>query len=208
MNQTPASLDDDTAVLPAGPPDDPRATDPPDTDPLDTDPLDTEPRDDDLARELAKAAPRHWWNRGTVVLGAFVLLVGGFVGGLQAQKHWGTAATAAGGNRTGGGLAAGQGRGGYGNLGGGFPGGGAAPTAAASAAAAATTGTVKLVDGSTIYLQTANGDLVTVKTDAKTSVSTATKGKLSDVRPGQSVTVQGAAGSDGSVTATSVTAGK
>jgi hypothetical protein len=186
-------LDDDTAVLPG---------------------LPDEPRDDDLARALDKAAPRHWWNKGTVVLGAFALLVGGFVGGLQVQQHWGTAAGAsAGGNRAAGGFAGGQTRtgnagGGYGNAGGGFPGGGAAPTAAASAAAAATTGTVKLVDGNTIYVQTANGDLVTVKTDAKTSVATANKGKLSDVKAGQSVTVQGAAGADGTVTATSVTAEK
>jgi hypothetical protein len=37
-------------------------------------------------------------------------------------------------------------------------------------------------------------------------VSTAKAGKVSDVQAGQSITVQGAAGSDGSVTATSVTA--
>jgi len=69
-----------------------------------------------------------------------------------------------------------------------------------------TIGTVKLVDGDTIYVQTADGNVVTVKTDSKTTVSTAKKGKVSDVKAGQSVTVQGAAGTDGTVTATSVTA--
>jgi hypothetical protein len=48
--------------------------------------------------------------------------------------------------------------------------------------------------------------MVTVKTDGKTTVSTAKKGKVSDVKAGQSVTVQGSTGADGTVTATSVTA--
>ena len=37
-------------------------------------------------------------------------------------------------------------------------------------------------------------------------MSTAKKGKVSDVKAGQSVTVQGATGSDGTVAATAVTA--
>jgi hypothetical protein len=174
----------------------------------------------DTAR--ARATPRRWWNRGTVALGALVLLLGGFLGGLQAQKHWGTAATAAG-NRPGG-FTGNQNRAGYAAFGGGaLPGGveqggalpgGAAPGGAApagavpasSAASAGTTGTVKLVDGDTVYVQTANGDVVTVQTDARTTVVTATAGRLSDVKAGESVTVQGTAGADGTVTATSVTA--
>jgi hypothetical protein len=195
-------INDDTVVISAVP-----------TEPFDED---EEPRDDNLAAELAKAAPKAWWNRGTVVLGAVVLLLGGFLGGLQAQKAWGTSSTGTGtGNRTafgGGQNRAGYGAAaGYGNFGGGgFPGGGQQPGAAATATAAAsgTTGTVKLVDGTTIYVQTADGTVVTVKTDGKTTVSTAAKGKISDVRAGQSITVQGAAGSDGTVTATSVTATK
>jgi hypothetical protein len=177
-------MNDDTAVLNAGPAGEiPGAPEP----------------DDGLARELARAAPRTWWNRGTIVLGAGLLLVGGFAGGLQAQKHWGPAAAPAAGNRAAGGFG-GQNRGGY-------LGGGAAPTAAAAPAAAAegTTGTVKLVDGTTIYVQTAAGDVVTVKTDGKTSVATAQKIKITKVRAGQSITVRGATGADGTVTATSVT---
>ncbi|MFG1994746.1 hypothetical protein ACGFJ7_32705 [Actinoplanes sp. NPDC048988] len=195
-----------------------------------------ENRDDDdgFATELAKAAPKRWWNKGTIVLGAVVLLVGGFVGGLQAQKQWGTADTPGGGNRAAA-FGGGQNRAGYGAAGG-FPGGGqgfpgapgngapgsgnssstsaastsAASTSAASTSAAstsaATTGTVKLVNGTTIYVETADGTVVTVKTDGRTKVSTATPGKVADVKAGQSVTVQGAAGTDGAVTATSVTA--
>ncbi|HEX5203285.1 MAG TPA: hypothetical protein VFW27_25425 [Actinoplanes sp.] len=157
-------------------------------------------RDDGLAAELARAAPRKWWNKATVVLGAAVLLVGGFAGGLQAQKQWGAGSTGGGaGNRAAPAFpGTGAGR---------FGGRTAAPAASASSAAtAATTGTVKLVDGNTIYVQTPGGDIVTVRTDARTRISTARAGKVSDVTAGQSVAVQGAAGSDGTVTATSVTA--
>ncbi|MFF5290560.1 DUF5666 domain-containing protein [Paractinoplanes globisporus] len=178
---------------------------------------DDEPRDDSLAEELAKAAPKKWWNKSTIVLGAVVLLVGGFVGGLQAQKQWGTSSTGTG-NRAaafpGGGAGRyGGGAGAYGFPGGGNLAGGGTGTGTgtgrqgtATTAASGTTGTVKLVDGTTIYVQTPDGNVVTVKTDGKTTVSSAKKGKLSDVKAGQSVTVQGAAGADGTVTATSVTA--
>jgi hypothetical protein len=162
--------------------------------------------DDGFAAELAQAAPKRWWNKGTVALGAAVLLVGGFAGGLQAQKQWGPSTTApGGGNRAAaGGFPGGQNRAGYGAAGvPGFGGGNAAPT---GTAATDTTGTVKLVDGTTIYVQKADGTVVTVKTGGTTKVSTSKAGKLSDVKAGQSVTVQGATGSDGTVTATTVTA--
>ncbi|MBU2669326.1 hypothetical protein KOI35_38025 [Actinoplanes bogorensis] len=160
-------------------------------------------REDDFARELAQAAPRRWWNKGTIVLGGFLLLVGGFAGGLQAQKQWGTSDTPAAGARAFGG---GQNRAGYGAAGGvpNFNGGQAQSTAAA----AATTGKVKLVNGSTIYVETSDGSVVTVKTDGRTTVSTAGKGKVADVKAGQSVTIQGSTGTDGTVTATTVTAQK
>jgi hypothetical protein len=197
----------------------------------DTAVLSAAPEDDGLARELAKAAPRRWWNKGTIGLAGAVLLVGGFAGGLQAQKSWGPTQSGAGGR--GGAFnaaaAGGQGRaaGGFGGnragaqggaaLGGaaqgGAPGGGAQGGgfqrggATSASAAGPTTGTVKLVDGSTIYVQTADGNVVTVKTDGKTTVSAASKSKLSAVKAGQPVTVQGPAAADGSVTATSVTTG-
>ena len=150
---------DDTAVLPAVP----------------AGPQSPGRPDDGLAGELARAAPRRWWNRGTLVLGAAGLLLGGFLGGLQVQKHYGTDATTAPAGRAGAGARAG-----------GFPagafGGGAAPSAAAPAPAGPTTGKVKLVDGTTIYVETADGEVVTVRTGDGTTVRTATKGKLKDVR--------------------------
>lgn len=190
-----------------------------------------EDREEGLAAELAKAAPKKWWNRGTLVLGGVALILAGFLGGTLVQKNYGTSASAAGGGagaRAGAGGFAGRGTGagaygggGYtggggfgGTQGGGTQGGGTQGGATqgggttGAAAAAATTGTVKLVDGSTIYVQTAAGDVVTVKTSGSTTVQTATRGTVKDVKAGQSITVQGAAGTDGTVTATSVTAGK
>jgi hypothetical protein len=178
----------------------------PDADP--TDGIEPAYRDDDLAAALAGGAPRRWWNRGTLVLGACALLLAGFLGGVLVEQHWGTTAGANRAAATRGaaglsGFAGGAGRG-AGTVGGGQGAPGSAGTA--SSAPAATTGTVKLVDGTTIYVQTPNGDVITVRTNAKTSVRTSRASKIGDVRAGQTVTVQGPAATDGTVTATSVTA--
>ena len=151
---------------------------------------------DDLSQELAAAAPKRWWNKGTIGLGVAALLMGGFLGGIQAQKQWGDAETT----------------GAFPGRGGGFPSGLSASGAPfgqmgqdAAAAGSGTTGEVKLVNGTTIYIETEDGATVTVRTDGDTTVSTAKKGKLSDVKAGDAVTVEGEKADDGSVTATSVT---
>ncbi|MBB5870865.1 hypothetical protein F4553_004244 [Allocatelliglobosispora scoriae] len=157
---------------------------------------------DDLAVGLARAERKPWLTRSTLILGALVIALAGFVGGVQVQKSQTPAAAAAGtGTR-------GTGR----QFPGGYAGGfnpqaqGGTQTAAA---ASATTGKIKLVDGTTIYIETATGDVITVKTTGTTTVQSASTVKLSDLKPGTTVTVQGpAAGSDGIVTATSVTAAK
>lgn len=160
-------------------------------------------RDEDLSAALASAAPRRWWNRGTLVLGGCGLLLAGFLSGVLVDQHVGTnRASAARGTGTFAGFP-GAGRG-TGTFGGGTAGPESGGTG--TAAAAATTGTVKLVDGTTIYVQTSSGDVITVKTNAKTEVKTATKSKVGDIKAGQSVTVEGPAATDGTVTATSVTA--
>ncbi|MBB5826769.1 hypothetical protein [Micromonospora carbonacea] len=161
--------------------------------------------DGDLTAALAAAAPRRWWNRGTLVLGALVLVVAGFLGGVQVQQRWGE--PAGGSARAGafpGGLpggAAGPGRG----QGGTGPGG--QPGVAASAAAGSATGTVTLVDGDTLYVETADGTVVTVRTTDGTAVRTTRASKLTAIKRGQTVTVQGGALTDNAMTASSVTAG-
>ena len=158
--------------------------------------LSSSPFEGDLAAELAAApAPRRRPPSATVLLGAGVLLVAGFVGGIQADKAWGknTAsasplsgfAGAAGARRTGG-----------------F--GGANPTGGSDST---TVGTVKLVDGNTIYVQTTSGGVVPVKTTGSTKISVSKSGTTADITPGQTVLVQGSPGQGGTVNATSVNEG-
>jgi len=141
--------------------------------------LDDDPFADDLSEQLAARAPRRLANRTTAVLGGLVLLVGGFVAGAPVEKNFGHMPAPA----------------------------SAAPTTFPSAfrgggANNATTGTVKLVDGTTVYVALANGDVVTVKTDSNTTVTQ--PGSLKDLPVGATVTVTGQTGSDGSVTATRI----
>jgi hypothetical protein len=157
---------------------------------------------DDLTAELEAAAPRKLVNKTTVGLAGLVLALGGFIAGVQVQKSAGTSnAAATTGNRSA------------------FPGGGAFPTAFPQNGASgggggqnrtgsATTGTVKLVDGTTVYVQTASGEVITVRTSTSTAVQLAQTAKLSDLKAGAQVTVEGATGTDGVVTATKVTGTK
>jgi hypothetical protein len=169
--------------------------------------LSEDPFADDLAERLDAVAPRRWANRTTVALAGLVLLVGGFVAGAQVQKHWGTTAanSAARGNSpfanatanpfAGGTFGGGTGRGGTGTGG----------TGATGGARGGTTGTVKLVDGTTVYLTTTDGQTLIVKTTSSTTVSLNQAGSLKDLTPGATVTIQGQTGSDGSLSATSIT---
>lgn len=170
--------------------------------------LDSDPFADDLTEQLAEKAPRQYVTRATVILGGLVLLVAGFLAGAQVQKNWGTSST--------------QGTGQFGNFprtgASGFPGGlggyggqqggtgtGTGGTGTGTGGGTTTTGTVKLVDGSTVYIQTANGTTVTIKTGGSTSVNVSQSGSLSDLKAGATVAIQGQTGSDGAVTATQIT---
>jgi len=83
------------------------------------------------------------------------------------------------------------------------------PTAAPTAAAAnTTTGTVKLVDGDTVYITTSDGRTITVKTSGSTAVQTTQGGSLGDLAAGSTVTVQGQTRSDGPISASAITKAK
>jgi hypothetical protein len=147
-----------------------------------------------LEVELAAAASQRWWNRWTVYLVGAALVLGGFIGGIEMQKAYGSSESPSASGPQGQ-----RGNGGYG----GFPGGGAVPSTAASRP---TTGTVKLIDGTTVYVQTESGEVVTVRTNEETAVAVA--GALKDLKAGDKVTVQGQTDSAGTVTATTVTGSK
>jgi hypothetical protein len=168
--------------------------------------LSADPFADDLNAELAAAAPKQWRNRATLVLGALALLVGGFLGGVLTEKHFGASATTNARNNAinqflnGGGFAGRRGAGG---------GASTAPTPSASASATVQTnsGTIKLVDGTTIYVGLASGDVLTVQTTTATKISVGSATKVSQLKAGQSVTVTGPTDANGDVTATSITSG-
>src|ERR1051325_4887057 len=172
--------------------------------------LETSPFEGDLDEEL-KAVPPSILKPGlTLYLGAAVLVVAGFVGGIQADKQWGgnkssTTALPGGLNRLGGTGGASRYLCGGQNP---FPGQGAGPGSGATQGpgANATTGTVKMVDGSTVYVTTANG-IVAVKTNGTTKIRIMKDGKVQDLAPGSTVVVQGTPGSDGSLTASTITQG-
>jgi hypothetical protein len=149
---------------------------------------------------------------------------GGFGGGAAARAAAaGTSTTAAGGPSTtggaGGGAAPGAGGAGAGGraAGGQGPAGtgtgagaaaaGGAPAgggAAGRAAGAATAGQVKLIDGNNIYVTDASGNVVKVVTTPSSRFTKTGSGSIQDVRPGDTVVVQGQKGDDGIVTATAV----
>ncbi|QMU66908.1 hypothetical protein [Streptacidiphilus sp. P02-A3a] len=170
----------------------------------------------DIGAELA-APPRRKLPWLSLLLAAGVIAAGAFAGGALVEKNnnsgsgnaasafaklrsgaGGTGATGSG--RTGGaGAATGSGAGGYGGFGG-FGGAG-------GASGGATTGTVKLVDGNTIYVTNSSGNIVKITTGSSTTVSIAQSGTVSQIQPGQTVTVKGTTDSSGNVTASSVTEG-
>ena len=150
--------------------------------------------DANLAFELAAVSRRRWWNRWTLYLGVAVLILGAFIAGIQAQKSYGPAPTAAG-----------TGQGGAGRPGGFTP---ASPGRSDTGTGrnSATTVIVKPVDGTTVYVETTSGEVVTVRTNSETAVRVS--GTLKNVKAGDKVSVEGAADAEGAVTATTLTSTK
>jgi hypothetical protein len=135
---------------------------------------------------------------------AIVLVAGGFIGGVQVQKHQGNG-TNNGAARNGlpAAFAARLAQGG-----GGTRGGVAAPGAARAGGGSggATAGTVANVKGSTLYVTGANGATVKVKTNDNSKVTRDASSSVGSVHPGDTVVVQGSTASSGTVTASSIIA--
>ena len=159
------------------------------------DQLDTDPFDDDLAESLEARYVNPLTTRITLALSGLVLVVAGFVGGILVHKQFGSSADA--------GPSGGQFQLPTGNLGQGRggPGGG---QGGATEAPSVTTGTVTLVDGTTIYITQSNGEVTTVKTSDMTQVAIEQATALTDIPAGATVTITGTAGEDGTITATGV----
>jgi Domain of unknown function (DUF5666) len=67
-----------------------------------------------------------------------------------------------------------------------------------------TFGTIKLVDGNIVYVQTATGDIVQVSTSAATKVTISSSAPVKDLLPGETVIVEGTKNANGSIAATSI----
>ena len=157
--------------------------------------------DDELTAVLTRR-PRAKLPSLTLVLVALVVASAGFLGGIVVGKHYGSSGSAASAfsrfaagasatARTGSGSGAGLGGRG-GGAGGEF------------AAGNATIGTIRLIDGGTVYVQTPQGDIVQVSTSAGTKVTASSTVRVKDLQPGETVIVEGSKNSAGGVTATSI----
>lgn len=172
--------------------------------------------DDDLGRLLTSRPRRAKLATSTSLLSAAALVVVGFAGGVIVQRHETSGSGLS--NAAFAGRSAAAGRGGATGAAGAN---GSASAAAGSGSAApgagggfgrfgaggATVGTVKLVDGTTLYVQTTGGGITKVSTDPATTIRITKDGTLKDLAPGTTVVVVGTAGSDGTVTARTVTEG-
>ena len=136
-----------------------------------------------------------------------LLIAGGFIAGVQVQKgQTSTAST--------GGVPAGLASR-FAALGGGTSSSAKTPTGvpaggfpgAGTGAGRPTSGTVAYLDGSTLYVTSAEGNTVKVKTSPSTSVTKTVKTKVEGIRPGETVTVLGATGTNGTVSADSISVG-
>jgi hypothetical protein len=133
---------------------------------------------------------------------ALVLVAGGFWGGAALQKNQagsstGALASVAARFRSAAGATGATGAGAAGSRFAGLFGGSTAGTA----------GTISVVNGDTLYVDdTSTGSIVKVTLTKSTTITRNADAAAIDLRPGDTVTVQGATGSSGAVTATSVSA--
>ncbi|MFC6596633.1 hypothetical protein [Kitasatospora paranensis] len=168
--------------------------------------LATPPDARDISAELA-AAPRRKLPWPTLVLAGAVVATLSFAGGVWYQKDNGTSANQrVSADRQGAGGFGGQ-RGGYGGTGGQRGGTGTGGQGGAGGFGGLTRGTVTSVQGNTVTLTDANGNTVKVTTGSSTKVTLNKQGAVTDLQPGQTVTVIGQKGTDGSVNATQLTEG-
>jgi len=164
-----------------------------------------EPWLEDLG-ELPPRPRRRLLSPAPLALTAVLIATCGFIGGVLVEK--GQAGSSSGGGPSGtfasrlGLLAGGASSGRTGLLG-----AGSAAGPNASGGARLTSGTVSFVAGGTLYVTDAEGDTVKVRTSSATTVTKTVKATVRSIRPGEAVTVTGAAAADGTVRAETLRVG-
>ncbi|MFC3449641.1 hypothetical protein [Amycolatopsis speibonae] len=144
----------------------------------------------DLHGEMRRAARS--FSRTTRVLAGLVALAAVFALGAWTHAAFGSASTPAPARQAA--APGGQGQPGAQGQGG-----------TRGAAGRGTTGTIDRVDGTKVYVKNAQGGEITVSTTDDTTVGVTQAGKLTDLKPGSTVVVQGQTGDDGTVAARSIT---
>jgi hypothetical protein len=145
----------------------------------------------ELTEELPRRPRRRLVTPLSAVLAFALVAALGFIGGVQVQKSQGSATAA---------------RGGFAGARAGFTGGGFGAGAQPAGDNGATQGTVKNVNGSSLYVTVQGGDTVRVKTTSATKVTRTASSEAKEIHPGDTVVIEGGASSSGTVKATSVTA--
>jgi hypothetical protein len=158
--------------------------------------------DEDAWEELPGRPVRKRLGPVSIILAACLAAAGFFYAGVRVEKSKvgsssGTSAVAALAARFGAAARAG-------GTGAGAAGAAGAAGGFGGAARAGTTGTITLIDGNNVYVTETGGTIVKVATGPGTTISVASTGTVANLHPGDTVTVTGPAGSDGTVTATNL----
>jgi hypothetical protein len=175
----------DPVELPPPPADDPMAL------------LSTPVADDDLTAALARR-PKVRLPSLTLTLTAVAVASLGFLGGALVGKHFGSSSSASASAFARFALAS--------------PGAGSTSSSTGFAgrsglfggSGGATVGTIKLVDGNIVYVQTEAGDIIQVSTSAATKITVSSSAPVKDLLPGETIIVEGSKKANGSIAATSI----
>ena len=167
--------------------------------------IDDDARWPEEPEELPRRPRRRMLSPVPLALLGVLLIAAGFIGGVLVEKGQGSSSSSTG-------SAAG--------LASRFAAlrGGAASSSSSAAAPGATSssnpgfarptaGTVAYLSGSTLYVTNSEGNTVKVNTSAGTSVTKTVKSTVSGIHPGETVTVTGASGAGGIVSAESISVG-
>lgn len=169
-----------------------------DTSELDSLEIDAQQAESDDLASLLQRREHARPTRLTWVLLTLLVLTIGFIGGAFASQLAGTSSSSAGMPAE---MPAGMPTS--------FPSGAGFPGAGEGAGAAAdtTTGTIKLVDGQSLYLTDSSGNTVKVVVPSTATVTSQSTVALDDLTAGTTVIVSGDTADDGTITATSVAEG-
>lgn len=140
--------------------------------------------DEDLDEDYTATVQRRRVSRLSAVLVVVVVGAAGFLAGVVTQKRHDRSLVGATGARTTSTQRSGAAGGGFGG---------------------ATTGQVKLVDGPTIYVTDSSGNTIAIAVTASSKFTKQAAASLRDIQPGDTVVVRGAAQSDGTIAAATVT---